>query len=928
MEKKEFNCRAEEQAKRERMRMEIVASLSADLIFEYDVRQDTMSYYNQSEEFSNAVLNAPVIEHYAERILNGSITALLAHPDDSEKMKDLCRQLRSDKREIYCEVRKQYEKQQYCWVSVKGKRVEGEGGFGETVIGKISNIEERVKKEAVLKFESERDSLTGLYNKKITKELVSKRLAANQAKEAYLLIADFDDFKAVNDTMGHLFGDAVLCTFADSLRVFFGEAIIGRIGGDEFLIYLEQVSSDEISRRTAEVNRRFERIYAEDAKKVKVCASFGMAECSEGLSYEQAVQHADSALYFLKKHEKGGIVEYHDGMRMGESAVGEETQVEDVSEAKIKTEKDLVAFAREVFGRVQDTKGAVRILSDCISRFFSFQDILLVQKQEDGTMRQFFHWGDQDIRQFYGVVVDSLQEDWKKLLYEDNKDYVVLRERDIIGENVNRAKSMISIRVCEQKEEGYMIFVDRRQERAWTKECRTLKKLSEIMFRNIMEMERKRQKEEHTAYMMNHDKLTGLPNYAFFLSYCEQYVKQHPEKRYALVCSDFSNFQYLNKIYGYAAGDQVLKDFSRKIQSESGIQYARVTGDKFLAMHEVEDIEVLKKQVLSYSEEFVQEVSLRYVQCRLAVTGGIAEIDQELESFAMNVDNADIARKSVKQSYGIQVQVYTHELRENVQKQMELAYHMMDGLSAGEFVLYLQPKIHMETGALIGAEALVRWIRKDGTIIPVEQFLPSFEKNGFITKVDFEMLRQVLKLQQEMRLSGKKELPIAVNFSKKHQENLEYMEELDALLEEYQASADMLEIEITESIFMRNVETLTQSIQALKQRGISVSIDDFGAGYSSLNLLSSIKADTVKLDRQFLLSVEKEQGGFAVEFLRLLIHMMEQLGFQIIAEGVETKEEAELLKNAGCHYAQGYYYAEPLPVDKFFEFMEKHGTSD
>jgi len=255
---------------------------------------------------------------------------------------------------------------------------------------------------------------------------------------------------------------------------------------------------------------------------------------------------------------------------------------------------------------------------------------------------------------------------------------------------------------------------------------------------------------------------------------------------------------------------------------------------------------------------------------------------------------------------------------------MEIVASMSEALEAGEFVLYVQPKVNMVTNRVVGAEALVRWIKADGSIVSPGEFIPIFEKNGFITRLDFEMLRQVLEMQSSQLKKGKRIVPISVNFSRKHQDNPNYIRTLDEMLAKYEVPTKSLEIEITESVFMYDLAPLTDSITQLKKRGLSISIDDFGAGYSSLNVLSRVKADSVKLDRQFLLDVETEQGNFTSEFLHLLINMIKQLGFKVLAEGVETEEQVRLLTDAGCSYAQGYFYAKPMPVPEFLAFLEEN----
>ena len=287
-----------------------------------------------------------------------------------------------------------------------------------------------------------------------------------------------------------------------------------------------------------------------------------------------------------------------------------------------------------------------------------------------------------------------------------------------------------------------------------------------------------------------------------------------------------------------------------------------------------------------------------------------------------------MARKRVKKDTTVQVEMYTPELKDEQQKQMEIVSHMEEALENHEFKVFLQPKMDMFTDKVIGAEALVRWFKPDGSMVSPGEFIPIFEENGFVTHLDFEMMRQVLDMQQKCLKEGKPIVKVSVNFSRKHQEDQSYLERLDELMSRYDVPADAIEIEITESVFMQDLAPLIESICQLKERGFSVSIDDFGAGYSSLNVLSKVKADIVKLDRQFLLDVEMEKDNFTSEFLQLLINMIKKLGFRVLAEGVETAEQVTLLKNAGCRFAQGFYYARPMPIEDFLQFLDHHMIED
>lgn len=917
---------AEQQIKKEKKRLEIVASLSADSIFEYNIAEDSMQYYNRKELVIDEDLDIPYVENYTKRVLQSAVLGKQFHPDDMGKMMDLCRQFRSGKPTVYCELRKQYEKGKYYWVAVEGKTITDENGEPTMVIGKISNIEERIEREQELRLKAENDPLTGVYNTLTIKKVINERFNSAESGDGYLLVTDVDNFKSINDDMGHLFGDAVLCTFSDAMQEIFSDGLVGRIGGDEFMIYVEGIEEQELFRRIERLNRRFERIYSTDTEGKKITATFGIARkrLSDGHSLEKLTKQADTALYYLKENAKGTAIIYNEAQMGIKNKKVKGTADSGKPETVLETVGDLMVFAHELLDRSSEIKSVLSILCDTITRFFRFQDVLYV-REDEGKYILRFHWGGEDVTQFYEDVLDLEQQPGWKLLLEAarTKQCIVVREADLHDED-SRAKSLLAFYINDGLREGYCICVDRKEDRNWSDEIPTLTHLGDVVLRQVRKYTEKRSLMEETEFRTKYDKVTGIPNYSYFLQYCEEYLINHPNKRYALVYVDFINFQYLNDIYGYAIGDQILKEYADLINNGTGIFHARVTADRFVSLFELNDLEGVQKKIIQFNEAFCSGVNQRYEQCKLGFVGGLAEIDRELYSFAGNVDNANVARKIAKQETGAPLLVYTQALRDELQKQMEIVTNMEEALSAGEFVLYVQPKVNMMTNCVVGAEALVRWIKPDGSVVSPAEFVPIFEKNGFITKVDFEMLRQVLEMQTGLLEKGKPLVPISVNFSRKHQENPGYIKQLDEMLAKYEVPTKSLEIEITESVFMYDLAPLTKSIDQLKQRGLSISIDDFGAGYSSLNVLSRVKADSVKLDRQFLLDVETEQGNFTADFLHLLVNMIKQLGFRVLAEGVETEEQVRLLKNAGCSYAQGYFYAKPMPVPEFLAFLDEN----
>lgn len=920
--------RAEELAKREHERLKVVAGLSADSVFEYDIAADRMHYYNRKEGLLNSLYNQPIIEQYTARILDGSILETLFHPEDGAKIRALCEAFRRGKPEIYAEIRKQYEQDKYTWVSVEAKTMLDEQGVPTHVIGKISNIDEKIKQEQELKYQKERDQLTGVYNMQTAEQLIAEKLEAGASDKAFLLLTDIDDFRLINESLGHLFGDGVLCTFANSMVELFPEAIIGRIGGDEFLVYLEGLTKEEIMEMVARINHRLSRIHAGDQDELKISASFGITECTPETDthLEALTDKADVALSYLKQKSKGTAILYDQSMCVRHVHREEKEGLPVSNETMLHTEGDVILFAHELFDNLKDIRGALRLLSDVLTRFYRFQDIIFVRKHRNGKYEILYHWGENNTDQFYSHPLSPQGEpDWKNLLYTDDEtEYVVLKEKDIIGENVNKAKSMASFRVRDTEDIGYCVFVDRRKERDWQEEMPTLLKLGDFVVKRYFAQMEKQRLEEEAEYKSKFDRLTGMMNLSHFTVACEQHVKANPNQQFLLLYSDFTNFKFFNEVYGYNAGNNMLKEYAAYLESSPAVFQCRITADSFVALYALDDVETLRQGFISRGSQFCEVAHQHYAKCKLGLAGGIAVVDRSLDSISLNIDNANTARKSVKKDTTVQVEVYTAELREEQQKQIEIVSHMTEALENKEFKVFLQPKMNMFNDKVIGAEALVRWFKQDGTMVSPGEFIPIFEENGFVTHLDFEMMRQVLDMQQKRLDEGKPIVNISVNFSRKHQENQAYLDRLDELMAQYKVPAKSLEIEITESVFMQDLAPLIDSICQLKKRGFSVSIDDFGAGYSSLNVLSKVKADIVKLDRQFLLDVEMEKDNITSEFLQLLINMIKKLGFSVLAEGVETAEQVALLKNAGCRFAQGFYYARPMPIEQFLEFLDKH----
>ena len=276
------------------------------------------------------------------------------------------------------------------------------------------------------------------------------------------------------------------------------------------------------------------------------------------------------------------------------------------------------------------------------------------------------------------------------------------------------------------------------------------------------------------------------------------------------------------------------------------------------------------------------------------------------------MDNANEARKQCKtQKVDSAVEIYTDKIRRDLENTRTIVSGMVSAYNNKEFHAYLQPKVSLHTGKVVGAEALVRWSRKDGTQLPPDDFIPLFEENGFIHELDFYMLKQVCRFIRERNLQD--HFMISVNFSRVTIHHRDFYEKFHAIVDAYAIPARCLQIEITESAFNGLAKTVLDMLNQLKREGFILSIDDFGSGYSSLNLLNTLMMNEIKIDRVFL----NEENERREQIIGLIVDIAATLEIDVICEGVETQADVDMLRRLHCGRGQGFYLSRPLPEQEF-----------
>lgn len=426
------------------------------------------------------------------------------------------------------------------------------------------------------------------------------------------------------------------------------------------------------------------------------------------------------------------------------------------------------------------------------------------------------------------------------------------------------------------------------------------------------------------VFTAERDALTGLYNRQAFYRHVREVLDDNRSQKFVLVRYDIDRFKAYNDMYGTQAGDKLLAVLGRAIRQNHWPElsvFGRIEADHFCALLPVSEFDAE-----TWGETHLKWLGGITQNYRLTSSVGVYEITSHEVDVSLMCDRALLALRTVKDNYASKVAWYDEGLRKQLVKEQALVEEMEQALWEEQFILYFQPQINYETGALVGAEALVRWQHpKRGLIFP-DEFIPLFEKNGFILKLDtYVWERSCRYLRRWLDMIGTiTPFSVSVNISRYDIYDTELCRKLMALVEKYQIPPALLKLEITESAYMENPEQLLDTVRELQKLGFIVEMDDFGAGYSSLNTLKDVPVDILKLDVRFLSHGEDDERGGLI--LSSVVRMARWLKLPVIAEGVEDAAQAEYLKSLSCFFMQGYHFGKPMPAEDFEALLLRSKT--
>lgn len=419
---------------------------------------------------------------------------------------------------------------------------------------------------------------------------------------------------------------------------------------------------------------------------------------------------------------------------------------------------------------------------------------------------------------------------------------------------------------------------------------------------------------------MERDVLTGLTYYDDFRRIAGE-IKEHDENKYYLISTDFSNFKYINKLYGYEKGDKVLRKFAEQfcLKQEECIAACRPYSDHILALFMWDEIsdEGVRAYVSSFSEKITQELRKEFPLAGFHINYGIYPIHDRMEALASMVDKANMARRSMKINYNVSCCFYTESLMEKTDEEAKIIPIFEKNLREDTIQVYLQPKISVSRQELVGAEALARLLDEEGNVMYPMKFIPVLEKTGKIIELDYYVFYKVLALMKKWKEEGKSLFPVSVNLSQLHFYNVNLVDDILEATKKYGVEPEYIEFEVTETVFISETDLITEKLERLREYGYRVSVDDFGAGYSSLNLIGILPVDIIKLDKGFV--KHSLQTGRGKEIVKGLIEILNRLDMSIICEGIEDREAEKMINDYGCDEVQGFLYDKPIPLEQFVE---------
>lgn len=904
-----------------------ILNKNADIMFEYDVKKDTITF-NNIRNFDELKENK--VKDFIEHILNGNSI----HPDDKAKLIGMV----SMDKTADLEFRFMSLDGSVIWCSIRAMSIKNKKGKNKKIIGWINNIDERKKHEEYINEMKLKDSLTKLYNKKAAKQEIASYLnnAGKNLKNAFIIL-DIDNFEAINKKIGEVFGDAILINIASNIRnELRADDLVARIGGDKYLVFLKNVESKE---QVINCVKRIQEIIQDtsigDIKELHISCSIGITMYPEnGNSYDELFKNTDKALYYAKVYGKNRYEVYQpDEMESNSNNELYNTYDETDNGSEYEGfEQDVTAKFLDIMSKARDLKKGIEESLAMIGSKFKASNVNIIQVKNK-RLHITYNWSKNGIKHNDDIIAIKADEIFidKYCKNLDENNILAVNNVEKINKNFpikwllekfNISSFIQSVMKNDDEFHAVLGIYDTRHTHNWSdSECRALKTLSLLLSSYLLKIRDNEIMEDKINEVRNNDILTGLPTLVNFKKEAKRIVKIDNTKKYAISNIDFKKFKFVNDNFGYERGDQILQEFAKIInKNDFGIvACCRNFSDNFILLQEYDSRERIELYLNKLSEVFIDKIKKMDPGIRLNLSIGVCVIENNYGDIMGPIDNSNIARRYAKENNTV-IHFFDDDMKQKLKLEFEITNSMEMALAHNEFKVYYQPKVNIADGSIAGAEALVRWVKPDKTMMAPDSFIPLFEKNGFVVNLDFFVYEDVCRTMREWIDEGMKVIPISVNVSRVHlYEENKFIEDLIELVDKYRIPHELIELELTENVFIDSAETALSTMTQLREKGFKVSIDDFGSGYSSLNLLKDMNSDVLKLDRAFFGKdkLRKEEQIIVSS----IVDMAKKLDIKVLSEGVETQEQSDFLKEIECDMAQGFLFSKPVPREELEKML-------
>ncbi|HBG1533895.1 TPA: EAL domain-containing protein [Clostridioides difficile] len=428
----------------------------------------------------------------------------------------------------------------------------------------------------------------------------------------------------------------------------------------------------------------------------------------------------------------------------------------------------------------------------------------------------------------------------------------------------------------------------------------------------------KKSNEKEILSLAYEDKVTHIGNQNKFYRECSKYLLDKPSLNYIIVYFDINNFKMINDTFGYEFGDNLLITIAKALKEEltEGEVYARLSSDYFAIFCDYKNGKnKLIRKIDSIRNNIESNLSIVF---EISLCVGIYFVEEGEVDIQKAVNKANMAR-SVAKGKNINYAIYNEDVRNKLSEESMILDDIKIALVKNQFEVYYQPKFSLVTGEMIGSEALIRWNHPEHGFISPVVFIPITEKSKLILKIGRFVFERVCNDLSEWKKQGKKIVPVSINLSRVELYQPDIVKFINKTIQMYKLSSDLIEIEITETVAINELNILKNVLNELRKYGFSISMDDFGTGYSSISCLRDMPIDILKLDKSFLNGIEHDERSRNIA--KSIVSLAKSLDLVVIIEGVESKEQAELMKQFGCDLVQGFYFARPMPAKNFLDLL-------